>query len=498
MISTSASLTLFLTSRLLFLINAEPTCPEVIKKTAKLTERQCLGTCAQMIDTFTCIKGADIGRHWIPIRKNDVKVIQTKASFEDCQTQCISMEGLVVKSLYYHPSDERCASSKKAPGDVALEDVPNGIEIIDKLQLCARDCQEMITSTTTASAVAKTVKTTSKPKAKPQLAHVSQLAHISAVSDPCRTVNCGNGTCFNGTCDYCRPNKCDEGTCTSKQSIHSERKFNFTCKCKNGYGGPYCKLVDNPCQSNPCKNGGECKVKIKPGPNEWICKCKGRPRIGQYKDCSEEKTSKYPIPEATMKAAVAIPFFVFLLACVAFGVYECWSNGELPTIPLASASQSPTVQSIEFGALSRDRCDDSTKHENAVRDSKELSNRVRKLTKSGDIKRKRQKIVMSQNKTGTKKISRSMDSLCYEKDKDIKANPIVVIESCGNMKTAPFESGIASNMSQHQPLGLLDSSTIWLSPTHSEASSKYYTPHETESNKSRSSLRTVYLNKTSL
>jgi len=167
----------------------------------------------------------------------------------------------------------------------------------------------------------------------------------------CLDVNCGKGTCFKGTCDFCNPDQCNRGTCISDLNHQfSEGYLNFTCKCDKGYIGTYCnKLEDDPCENDPaavCKNNGTCIVKIKPGPNEWICQCPGKPKLGQAKDCSKENNSPYPLPDKVMVAIASIPLYAVVIACVIYGMYECIRHGKVPTIRLASAASSISLSSV--------------------------------------------------------------------------------------------------------------------------------------------------------
>jgi len=168
-------------------------------------------------------------------------------------------------------------------------------------------------------------------------------------SDPCKQKTCWEGSCMNGECNFCSPNQCLKGKCVSspnKQFV--DKIFNFTCICEDGYGGPYCTLLDDPCKTAKCKNGGTCEVIIKPGKNDWLCRCQGKPVIGQAKDCSKKEAQKYSIPAVVMKAAVVVPPLAFVIACAVYGGYECYRIGELPDLEWASASSSSSDSSIQI------------------------------------------------------------------------------------------------------------------------------------------------------
>lgn len=83
---------------------------------------------------------------------------------------------------------------------------------------------------------------------------------ISSCGDPCDEVDCGTGTCVEGTCDCpdaysgtnceifdaCFGVDCGPGTCTDG-----------TCDCPDGYSGANCETFD-PCFDVDCGDGGEC------------------------------------------------------------------------------------------------------------------------------------------------------------------------------------------------------------------------------------------------
>jgi hypothetical protein len=73
------------------------------------------------------------------------------------------------------------------------------------------------------------------------------------------------------TVDICGPH----GTCTNTN-------YGPVCSCKTGWHGQYCRIDDNDCSPNPCKNGGTCYNL--PGPN-YICACD---KLHTGKDCESD------------------------------------------------------------------------------------------------------------------------------------------------------------------------------------------------------------------
>lgn len=104
--------------------------------------------------------------------------------------------------------------------------------------------------------------------------------------NPCRNPICVQGLCqinpitqgaqcacyagWTGTfCDIsipCSSNPCVYGTCIPSGTS------GYICNCLPGYYGPQCQfpIVQTPCQSNPCRNGGTCQLTPT---NGYVCSC---------------------------------------------------------------------------------------------------------------------------------------------------------------------------------------------------------------------------------
>ncbi|XP_063224864.1 protein crumbs isoform X2 [Bacillus rossius redtenbacheri] len=58
---------------------------------------------------------------------------------------------------------------------------------------------------------------------------------------------------------------CGKGICVN-------RPGSYTCQCNSGKCGIHCNLTD-PCEENPCQNGGTCNEYCVDAPNRYSCKC---------------------------------------------------------------------------------------------------------------------------------------------------------------------------------------------------------------------------------
>lgn len=56
--------------------------------------------------------------------------------------------------------------------------------------------------------------------------------------------------------NYCTNHK----PCKNDASCTNTGQGSYTCTCRPGFTSKNCEIETNECDSNPCKNGGSCKV----------------------------------------------------------------------------------------------------------------------------------------------------------------------------------------------------------------------------------------------
>lgn len=52
--------------------------------------------------------------------------------------------------------------------------------------------------------------------------------------------------------------------CKNGATCSNSGQRSYTCTCRPGYTGVDCELKLSECDSNPCRNGGSCKVRSRP------------------------------------------------------------------------------------------------------------------------------------------------------------------------------------------------------------------------------------------
>lgn len=66
--------------------------------------------------------------------------------------------------------------------------------------------------------------------------------------------------------------------CKNGATCSNSGQRSYTCTCRPGYTGVDCELKLSKCDSNPCRNGGSCKVRPRPAQEgrslaRWCPKC---------------------------------------------------------------------------------------------------------------------------------------------------------------------------------------------------------------------------------
>ncbi|XP_052123536.1 delta and Notch-like epidermal growth factor-related receptor [Frankliniella occidentalis] len=71
--------------------------------------------------------------------------------------------------------------------------------------------------------------------------------------------------------DACLPSPClNQGICLDVSQGHEDTQF--SCLCPYGFTGDRCEVVTDPCDSEPCRNGGSCRRSARNG-TQWWCQC---------------------------------------------------------------------------------------------------------------------------------------------------------------------------------------------------------------------------------
>lgn len=122
------------------------------------------------------------------------------------------------------------------------------------------------------------------------------------LSNPC---NEPNGRCLDGIGAYqceCLPgysfykncaekkNPCNTNKCQNLATcVPSQKGFDFTCVCQDGFTGKYCQTTINECKSEPCLNDGVCTDYS----SSFSCSCK-YPWTGPFCDVNIDFCNSLP------------------------------------------------------------------------------------------------------------------------------------------------------------------------------------------------------------
>ena len=84
--------------------------------------------------------------------------------------------------------------------------------------------------------------------------------HYSNCIDLIGNYSCRCGPRWTGRhCDIFLGSLCNGSVCQNGGICRdTDDKNNYTCTCTRGYTGRNCELQFNPCDSSPCKQGGNC------------------------------------------------------------------------------------------------------------------------------------------------------------------------------------------------------------------------------------------------
>ncbi|CAG5110604.1 Oidioi.mRNA.OKI2018_I69.chr2.g4988.t1.cds [Oikopleura dioica] len=125
----------------------------------------------------------------------------------------------------------------------------------------------------------------------------SKTTPQSSTTSPPKISPCDENPClFNGTCSsesFCEASDCNNRCrndliscrplcetdyclsicageyekCLKSCGCENDSENLYECSCKTGFSGENCEIT--PCDSNPCKNGGKCKIEG----NSFLCRC---------------------------------------------------------------------------------------------------------------------------------------------------------------------------------------------------------------------------------
>lgn len=64
--------------------------------------------------------------------------------------------------------------------------------------------------------------------------------------------------CFAIDLNYCGTHE----PCKHGGTCENTAPDKFRCTCAEGLSGERCEIIEHPCATQPCKNGGSCTVKV--------------------------------------------------------------------------------------------------------------------------------------------------------------------------------------------------------------------------------------------
>lgn len=116
---------------------------------------------------------------------------------------------------------------------------------------------------------------------------------------------CNMGSCFMNKCecegslisDLEYPRECFKQQCQSPEVCKNgascgENYMGVTCYCAKGFAGSNCEEIIDPCDDNPCENGGRCTT-LEDGIS-FKCDCTGTVEPGYHGDKCQTEDAKCP------------------------------------------------------------------------------------------------------------------------------------------------------------------------------------------------------------
>jgi len=113
-------------------------CPDILKR--HLSTTQCIGKCASLADSYTCIHGIEIGKTGIAMSGHDDYHSRVN-SLVECKKKCndasksYKPDGGIFTTLSLEYTYSRCTCSESAPGAYGV-----GLDFSGQHMLCVRNC----------------------------------------------------------------------------------------------------------------------------------------------------------------------------------------------------------------------------------------------------------------------------------------------------------------------------------------------------------------------